>query len=161
MSQTFEPVLEQEIWIDAPVSTVWALVGDVRRIAEWSPSVQSTRLRAGYERIERGAEFTNRNQIGEMIWTTHATIVRYEDEREIAFRVEENWVVWSFGLDAHEGGTRVTQRRDTPEGISPLSMELTDAAFGGQTTYAATLLGEMAETLSQLKAAAELSLDEA
>jgi hypothetical protein len=39
MGTTHEPLLEDRIEVDAPVSRVWELVGDVCRIPEWSPQV--------------------------------------------------------------------------------------------------------------------------
>ncbi len=149
------PLLEKTIEIAAPVAVVWDLVSDVRRMSEWSPQVTSTRLRAGFETCELGAEFTNRNKLGDLEWTTHAEIVRFEVEREIAFRVEENWAVWSFSLTPAGEGTELTQRRETPDGISELSHELTDGFMGGQDTFTTTLLEGMSETLEQIKAAAE------
>lgn len=73
----------------APYSPVgvWELVSDMCRMAEWSPQVISTRLRSGYHRCELGAQFTNRNRHGELEWTTHAEIVRFAAERELAFQI--------------------------------------------------------------------------
>ena len=90
--------------------------------------------------MQLGAQFTNRNKLGELEWTTHAEIVRFEAEREIAFRVEENWAVLVLHpLPAGEG-TLLTQRREIPDGISDLSHELTDGFMGGQDEFTETLL---------------------
>lgn len=59
MTATYEPLLEDRIHIAAPLAAVWALVSDVCRMREWSPQVRSTRLRAGFDRCELGAEFTD------------------------------------------------------------------------------------------------------
>ncbi|HXH77589.1 SRPBCC family protein [Nocardioides sp.] len=149
------PVLEQSIDITAPVNDVWELVSDVRRMPDWSPQVTSTRLRSGFETCALGAQFTNRNVHGELEWTTHAEIVRFEPEQELAFRVEENWAVWSFHLEATDGGTRLTQRREVPDGISDLSRELTDGFMGGQDAFSESLLSGMRKTLARIKTAAE------
>ena len=122
---------------------------------EWSPQVTSTRLRAGHARCELGAQFTNRDVHGELEWTTHAEIVRFEAEHELAFRVEENWPIWSFLLEPTGTGTKLTQRRETPAGVSDLSSELTDGFMGGQDAFTETLLVGMAQTLERIKAAAE------
>ncbi|GAA1547178.1 SRPBCC family protein [Nocardioides humi] len=146
--------LEDSIGIDAPPATVWALVSDVRRMAEWSPQVTSTRLADGAQ-LGEGAAFTNRNQHGELEWTTHARIVRFEPERELAFRVEENWAVWSFHLEPDGAGTLLTQRRATPDGISEVSRELTEAYLGGVESFTGSLRDGMRQTLAGIKAAAE------
>lgn len=149
------PLLEQTIEIEAPVGVVWELVSDVRRMSDWSPQVTSTRLREGFETCELGAQFTNRNKLGELEWTTHAEVVGFVVEQELAFRVEENWAVWSFTLSPTADGTLLTQRRRTPDGISDLSHELTDGFMGGQDTFTRTLLDGMRETLERIKDAAE------
>jgi uncharacterized protein YndB with AHSA1/START domain len=150
------PLLEQGIEIAAPVPQVWALVSDVRRMPGWSPQVTSTRLRSGFETVQLGTQFTNRNAYGELEWTTHAEIVRLEPEQELAFRVEENWAIWSFHLHPTEtGGTLLTQRRELPEGLSDLSKELTDGFMGGQDAFTDSQLAGMRETLGRIKSAAE------
>ena len=149
------PELETTIDIAAPVARVWELVSDVRRMHEWSPQVESTRLRAGFDTVGLGAQFTNRNVNGEAVWTTHAEIVRFDPERELAFRVEENWLIWSFSLAATDDGTRLTQRREQPEGISELSHELTVGFLGGHDAFTDLMRAGTSETLEAIKAAAE------
>lgn len=149
------PLLEQSIEIAAPVPRVWALVSDVRRMPEWSPQVTSTRLRSGFETCELGTQFTNRNAYGELEWTTHAEIVGFEPERELAFRIEENWAIWSFALSATGSGTQLTQRRELPDGLSKLSRDLTDGFMGGQDAFTGSQLAGMRETLERIKTAAE------
>ena len=155
MPASVVPLLEDSIDLDASPTRVWEIVSDVRRMPEWSPQVVSTRLRAGFDAVALGAEFTNRNQHGELEWTTHATVVRFERERELAFRVEENWAVWSFRLEATATGTRLTQRRETPDGVSQLSLELTDGFMGGQEAFTNSLRAGMRQTLERIKTAAE------
>jgi uncharacterized protein YndB with AHSA1/START domain len=155
MPATFEPLLEDSVEIDAPPARVWALVSDVRRMAEWSPQVTSTRLRAGYDEVALDAEFTNRNRQGELEWTTHGRIVRYEPERLIAFRIEENWLVWSFTLEPVGDGSRLVQRREAPDGLSDLSHDLTVGYLGGHEAFTATMRAGMRETLERIKAEAE------
>lgn len=147
--------LEDSIVIAAPPADVWALVGDVRRMAEWSPQVTSTRLRDGFDEVALGAQFTNRNEHGELTWVTHGEIVRFEPERELAFRIAENYVVWAMLLEPVEGGTRLTERREAPEGISDLSAEWTDTYLGGQEAFTATMRAGVRTTLENIKAAAE------
>lgn len=116
----YEPLLEDSVDIAAPPAAVWPLVSDLTRMPEWSPQVRSTRLRSGFDEVGLGAQFTNQNAQGELVWVTHAEVVGYDAE-EIAFRIEENYVVWAFSLESTADGTRLTQRRETPDGISDLS----------------------------------------
>jgi uncharacterized protein YndB with AHSA1/START domain len=152
----YERLLEERIEIDAPASVVWELIRDVRRLAEWSPQVESTRLADGRTEVEAGVAFTNHNRHGELAWTTHGTVVGFVPEREIAFRIEENWVVWSFRIEEtdHES-VLLTQRRETPNGISDYSLDLTEKYMGGQAAFTETMRAGMRETLEGIRAAAQ------
>lgn len=151
----YEPLLEQSVEISAPPDEVWDLVRDIRRMADWSPQVESSKLRDGWDRVEIGAQFTNLNREGELEWVTHGEIVRFEPGAEIAFRVEENWVIWSFRVEASScGATRLVQRRETPEGISEYSLDLTEKYMGGQEAFTRSMLEGMRTTLENIRAAA-------
>jgi uncharacterized protein YndB with AHSA1/START domain len=155
MATSYEPLIEHHLDIAASNQTVWELISDVRRMPEWSPDVASTRLRHGFDSVDLGAQFTNLNRIGEMEWTTHGEITRYDPPNAIAYRIAENWVIWSMTLDATPAGTRLTQRREAPDGISDYSLDLTDRYLGGQQAFTQQLRDGMRETLDRIKAVAE------
>lgn len=148
------PTLEHRIDIAAPVSRVWELVSDLPRMASWSPQVVRTTVAGGV--VREGATFKNFNRQGVLRWPTAGKVVRYVEGREIAFRIKENKTIWSFTLaDDGQGGTRVVQRREAPDGISTVSKVLTKAILGGPEKFTATLNSGMQQTLSRLKAEAE------
>ncbi|MDO9456815.1 SRPBCC family protein [Nocardioides sp.] len=148
--------LEASIDIDAPPAQVWALVTDVPRMASWSPQVVRTRVKGGV--VRQGATFSNLNRQGLLFWPTAAKVVRFEPHRDFAFRVRENRTIWSFALTENAtGGTTVTQRRELPEGISPLSLGLTKVALGGVPSFTRRLERGMQDTLARVKAEAELA----
>lgn len=149
------PNLMDSVQIDAPAERVWALVSDVCRMPDWSPQVDSTRLRSGFDSVALGTQFTNRNSAGELVWTTHAEIVHFEPGREIAFRVEENWLVWSFTVTPDGPGALLTQTREAPDGVSDLSLELTNGFMGGVEEFTASMRAGMRLTLERIKAEAE------
>lgn len=148
------PLLEESIEVAAPPRRVWELVSDLPRMAQWSPTVTSMKV-YGDEPIGLGTRTSNRNQDGELVWQTHAEVVRFEPPTEIAFRVEENWVIWSFSMAPSEAGTTLVQRRAAPDGISEISLELTNAFMGGVAKYQDGLRVSMRATLERIKAAAE------
>lgn len=155
-TSTDVPALQDHEPIAASPAAVWALVGDPTRMSEWSPQVDSTRLADGATTCTAGTRFTNRNVQGELAWITHGEVVRHEPGRALAFRIEENWAVWSFELEpTAEGGTVLHQRRETPDGISDLSRQLTDAYLGGMDALTDNLRAGMRETLTRIRAAAE------
>jgi uncharacterized protein YndB with AHSA1/START domain len=149
------PSLVDSVHIAAPPERVWAMVSDVRRMPDWSPQVDSTRLRTGFVGVGLGTQFTNRNSDGDLVWTTLAEIVRLEPPREIAFRIEENWVVWSFTVTPEGAGALLTQRREAPDGVSDLSLELTNGFMGGLEAFTVSMCAGMRLTLERIKAEAE------
>ena len=54
--------------------------------------------------------------------------------------------------DLGEGRTRLTSRRETPQGISDLSVSLTKVAFGGVDSFTTELEQGMNQTLAKIKA---------
>lgn len=150
------PSLVDSVHIAASTERVWALVSDVCRMPDWSPQVDSTRLRSGFDSVGLGTQFTNRNSAGDLVWTTHAEIVRFEPGRELAFRVEENWMIWSFAVTPDGPGALLTQRREAPDGVSDLSLELTNGFMGGVEEFATSMRAGMRLTLERIKAEAEI-----
>lgn len=145
--------IEATIDIAAPPATVWALVSDLRNMSQWSPQTMKSFLR-GENGL--GARFFNLNRKGLLLWPTQSKVVRYQEGREIAWRVKENYTVWSLRLEpTSDGGTRVVQTREAPDGISDVSVNLTKVAFGGVPKFNQTLQADMVKTLTRIKAAAE------
>lgn len=153
MSVDVEPLLEETIEVEAPPAAVWALVSDVARMSSWSPQVVKTVVRG--RPVQEGTTFFNLNRRGLLFWPTQARVVTFEPHREFAFRIKENWTVWSFSLEPAGSGTRVTQRRRAPEGVSGVSRGLTRIALGGQQVFTDELLAGMRQTLERVKAEAE------
>jgi uncharacterized protein YndB with AHSA1/START domain len=146
--------LEATIEIAAPPATVWDLVSDLRNMRRWSPQNRGTWVIGG--ETKPGATFLNLNRRGLLFWPTQGKVVEVEPEKRIAFRIKENWTVWSYELEpTADGGTRLTNRREAPKGISDLSVGLTKTVLGGVDTFTQELTEGMAETLAKIKADAE------
>ena len=145
--------IEATVDIAAPPAKVWALVSDLRNMARWSPQVVRTFVKAP---VAEGSTMFNINRRKLLVWPTQAKVVRFLPEQEIAFRVKENFTVWSYELEPTEsGGTRVTARREAPQGISDLSVGLTKRALGGVDRFTAELQDGLRQTLQKIKVDAE------
>ena len=145
--------IEATTEIAAPPAVVWDLVSDLRNMARWSPQTMKSILRGANG---EGARFFNLNRKGLLVWPTQSKVVRFVEGTEIAWRVKENFTVWSLRLEpTADGGTRVVQRREAPEGISDVSVNLTKVAFGGVPKFNETLRADMQRTLTRIKADAE------
>jgi len=149
------PDLESTTEIDASPAQVWAALADLPRMREWSDQVVRTKVVGGQPKV--GSRMINLNRRGKLFWPTNAKVVRFEPHRDLAFRVTENWTVWSFALEPLDGGarTRVTHKREAPKGISPVSKVMTKAALGGSDVFTGELEAGMAQTLARVKAAVE------
>lgn len=146
--------IEQAVDVAAPPEKVWSLVSDLPRLAQWSPQVLRSWTK-GKAPIAQGTYLTNINHRGLLVWPTHSKVVRFEPVREIAWKIKENGTIWSFVLEPTDAGTHLVQRREAPNGLSEVSLSLTDKFMGGQALFQAELQQGMRHTLAQVKALAE------
>ena len=143
--------LHEFVDVAAPPEQVWELVTDLPRMAAWSPQVVHTFARRP---VGLGTRALNVNRSGWKVWPTRSRVVRFEPHRDFAFRILDNGVIWSFGLESNGGGTRLTHRREA-EGIHPISLRLQDAVLGGVDRFTGELREGMRRTLRGIKAEAE------
>ncbi|MEB3022875.1 SRPBCC family protein [[Mycobacterium] crassicus] len=147
-----QPLLQAEIDINAPVSKVWELISDFRRMPEWSPQC---RWMKPLGTVRPGTRTINLNRRGRMFWPTTSVITEYVPERKLAFRVTENHSVWSYELEPTATGTRVVESRHAHDGITAFSTFATDKFMGGVESFEQELVTGMNASLSKIKAAAE------
>ncbi len=150
--------LSASIEIAAPPAQVWAQVSDLRNMAKWSPQTAKS-FRRGGEGL--GAKFLNVNRKGALVWPTQSKVVRFTEPDtatagEIAWRVKENFTIWSLKVAPNaSGGSTLTSTREAPEGISDVSVKLTKAVFGGVPKFTDQLQADMGVTLAKIKASVE------
>lgn len=159
MSDTYEKLIEDSIEINATPEHVWSLVSDIPRMAKWSPQVVRSTVKGGV--VKQGATFSNLNKQGLKRWPTGGKVVRFQPPTadtagDFAFKIRENKTIWSFELaPTADGGTKLTERRETPEGVSGVSMFLTKVVLGGQKGFTEELRRGMRQTLERIKVEAE------
>ncbi len=146
------PLLQAQIDIDAPVSTVWALISDLRRMPEWSPQC---RWMKPLGPLRQGTRTLNLNRRNRLFWPTSSVVVEVVPEKKLAFRVEANRTIWSYELEPSGEGTRVTESRHAENGVSAFSSLSQNALFGGSDRFERELLDGMNASLAKIKAAAE------
>lgn len=147
-------MLQAQIDINAPVSKVWEVISDLRRMPEWSPQCRRMIVLGGPPRV--GARTINLNRRGLMVWPTTCTITEVIPEKKLAFRVNENNTVWSYELEPTEsGGTRLIESRHAENGVKPISNFLVNRFMGGVPNFEQELLDGMNASLARIKAAAE------
>jgi uncharacterized protein YndB with AHSA1/START domain len=146
------PLLKAEIDIKAPVTEVWNLISDFRRMPEWSPQCRWMKPLGA---VRPGTRTINFNRRGRLYWPTSSRITEFVPERKLAFRVTENHSVWSYELEPIAEGTRVTESRRADEGITGFSTTVTKLFMGGVESFEHELLEGMNASLERIKAAAE------
>lgn len=145
--------IEGSIDIDAPPARVWEVVSDLRRMGEWSPQCKKMIIRGG--EVKQGTRTINVNRQGWKVWPTRSYVKVFEPERELALKIAENGTVWTYELEPTATGTRLTEHRTAPNGVSSLSNMLTKNVLGGTENFEAELEEGIAETLRHIKSAAE------
>ncbi len=146
------PLLQAQVDINAPVSTVWALISDLRRMPEWSPQC---RWMKPFGPLRQGTRTLNLNRRNRMFWPTTSTVVEVVPDKKLAFRVDANRTIWSYELEPIGEGTRVIESRHAENGVSAFSNLSQNALFGGTTNFERELLDGMNASLAKVKAAAE------
>lgn len=148
------PPIEDSIEIAATPREVWALVSDLRRMGEWSPQCYRMIVLGD---VRRGARTLNINKQGKLVWPTTAKVVRYEPQRALAFRIPVNRTVWTYELEptADGTGTKLSERREAPQGISKLSGFATERLLGGTADFEVGLRKGIEKTLARIKAEVE------
>lgn len=149
------PTISVSLQIAAPPQRVWDLVSDPRNMTRWSPQTWRSFLRGGTT-ARLGSRFLNINRRGILVWPTRSKIVRFEEEREVAWRIKDNFAIWSLRLSPDpEGTTTLVQSREAPDGLSDISVRLTKRFFGGVDNFAEELRADMLTTLTRIKQDAE------
>lgn len=146
------PLLEASTEIKASAEQVWKVVSDLKRMGEWSPQCRKIIVRGGGP-ITLGTKTINVNKRGLLVWPTTAKVVRYEPNKEIAYRIKENGSVWSFTITPSDNGVKLTERREAPNNTSKVSQVLINVAMGGEKPFDAELVDGMNQTLTKIKLA--------
>ncbi|MDO1479318.1 SRPBCC family protein [Rhodococcus ruber] len=149
MSKTLEATVE----ITASPQQVWQVISDLKRMGERSPQCRKMVVLGGP--VGAGTKTININRKGLLVWPTTAKVLSFEPGRLLRFRVAENGNVWSFALEPTQTGTRVTQRREAPNGTSKVSQFLIDKVLGGATAFDDDMVVGMNATLARIKREAE------
>lgn len=142
--------------IAAPPRTVWALVSDVRRTGEWSPECVRV-LPVGGPR--HGSFLLGVNRRATVRWATVSRIHAYESQREIGWTVLTNRSQWTYRLEPHDDGTRLTETRRTPRGEGRFAVWFTERLLGGQAPHDDELEAGMRTSLERIKQLAEAAVE--
>jgi len=145
--------IEASVDITAPPAEVWGLVSDLRRMGEWSPQCRKMFIFGG--EVKAGTRTLNLNRQGWKWWPTNAVVAAFEPEKKLALRIVENRSVWTYELEPTATGTRLTESRTIPRGVSGVSKALTKVALGGTESFETELETGIKQTLQRIKTEVE------
>jgi len=104
------------IHVDATPEEVYAVVSDVTRTGEWSPTCQECWWDEG-DGPRVGAFFTGRNATADRTWETRSEVVAAEEGRRFGWSVSGGRVLWTYTMEADQEGTTLTESWEfTPAG---------------------------------------------
>lgn len=145
--------ISASIDIEAPPNEVWDVVSDLKRMGEWSPQCRKMII-LGRE-VKRGTRTLNINHAGKLHWPTNAKVTEFEPNKKIAFRIVENRTIWSYELEPTATGTKLTESRKAPKGVSGASNFAIERGMGGIEKFEAALERGIKKTLARIKSEVE------
>ncbi|MGH3332036.1 MAG: SRPBCC family protein [Nocardioidaceae bacterium] len=144
--------------VAATPEEVWAVVSDVTRMSEWSPECRRIFV-LGSPKSGVGATLVGINRRGWVVWPTTSKVVRFEPGKAVAWKTRESGATWSYELEQHGSGTRLTGRRELP-GFTALT-KVAAPLIGGAVGHDEELTDGIRTTLERIKATVESrSVDE-
>ncbi len=135
--------------IDASPEVVYDILTDLSRIGELSPECYKVEWEGGASGPAVGAEFRGYNRNSGNEWDAGCVVTAADPGREWAFEVpapDGRKTVWRYVIEPTESGCLVTESFDSP---------ILDAEFFQKVGRHDLLLKNIAQTLDNLKAAAE------
>ena len=146
---------DESVVIDAPVRSVWVMVADPLRMAEWSPECVAVRWIGSERRAAVGARFRGTSRNGRRRWSTTSVITAMEPDELFAWEVSyfgRPVARWEYRLEQQPEGVRLVESVHDRRGwllrrISPLITGSPDRSKRNAET--------METTLHAMKAAAE------
>lgn len=125
--------LSESVLVNATPDDLYALVSDVTRTGEWSPTCKACWWDEGTG-PQVGSWFTGRNETPARTWETRSQVVAAEPGREFAWEVNNGWVRWGYTLepDSAEPGAVSTRLTESwaflPKGLAGFRERYGDAA---------------------------------
>jgi uncharacterized protein YndB with AHSA1/START domain len=137
----------------APPEKVWAVLGDVTRMAEWSEELDSVSVIEGDGRTP-GSRFRGNNKSGARTWSMTCVIDGYDDGRSLEFHTEneqgETRTKWWYRVESAAGGTTVTEGFLRIAKLSKIRAMAERKLLGDRTEYNARNIDESLRRLAEV-----------
>jgi len=145
--------LERTRMIGASPDEVWAVLGDVTRMPEWSVDLETVDVLAGHGRSP-GTRFRGNNRADDRQWSMTCVIDAYEPPRLLEFHTEndkgEPRTRWWYRIAPSADGTLVTEGFLRVAQLSRLRAMAERKLIGDRTEYNQRNIDASLERLAQL-----------
>ena len=142
--------------VEATPAEVWAVLGDVRRMPSLSTElVRMVPLKPGG--LRPGQWYLGINRRGYAVWPTRNVVAEVVAERRLVWDTASSGARWVWELEPTAGGTLVTHRRPVPRRLTTLARVYARVFLGGIAHHVDELEGDMAHSVTRLKAVVEAS----
>lgn len=98
---------EVSIWVPASPADVYAVVSDVTRTGEWSPTCRGAEW-TDPNHTGEGATFQGHNDNGQRQWTSTSKVTVADPGRRFEWEVNDGVARWGYTLTPHADGTLLT-----------------------------------------------------
>lgn len=143
------------VTIDVPAERIYAVVSDIGRTGEWSP----TCARCEWDDPERrgvGATFTGYNETSARAWQTTSMIIAADPGVRFAWEVGKGFVRWSYDLRTVGTGTELTETWTfLPAGLEYFAEQYGDRAASEIEDRQKQAIDDIPKTLAMIKAVVE------
>ncbi len=143
------------VTVQASAEAVYALVSDIGRTGEWSP----TCVRCEWDNPSHtgvGAAFTGYNETGSRSWQTTSTVISADPGVRFAWEVGPGFVRWSYDLQSADGGTDVSETWTfLPAGLQHFAEQYGDKAAEAIESRTQQAAEDIPQTLNAIKAILE------
>ncbi|MEJ6489719.1 SRPBCC family protein [Leucobacter sp. USCH14] len=142
---------EDSIHVEAEPSAVYAVVSDVTRTGEWSPTCRECWWDEDHG-PRPGAWFTGLNATPDREWKTRSQVVVAEPGVAFGWSVGPGRVVWTYRMEPSGSGTRLTESWEfTSEGQAYFVERFGEHAADQVTVRSAAAREDIPATLAALK----------
>jgi uncharacterized protein YndB with AHSA1/START domain len=103
-----------EVIADAPIESVWRVIGDLTRTGEWSHECRHVAFLGGATAAAPGARFRGHNRLGWRRWNRTCEVLAVDPPRHISWHtiptpLSPNSTDWHITLEPAGAGTRIVQ----------------------------------------------------
>lgn len=143
------------VTIDVPAEVVYAVVSDIGRTGEWSPTCARCEWDDPQQRGV-GATFTGYNETSSRTWQTTSTIIAADPGVRFAWEVGKGFVRWSYDLRAVGTDTELTESWTfLTAGLEYFAKQYDDQAAAAIEERQKQAIADIPRTLAKIKAIAE------